>query len=294
MNPNSLRIRYRHLFPELKRLSRAENVITEANVYQPANREIRKIMDSMCGENMLPGSEFRHLEYAADFLSQIKGGKRGIILMEHYSNFDLPGIMYLLDRAGPTGQELGKRIVAIAGMKLNEDNPYVSAFAEAYTRIIIYPSRSLAAITDPEQYKKEERRSRVINLASMRAFDRVRKEGNAILVFPSGTRYRPGKPETKRGVREINSYIRLSDVMLLVSVNGCCLRFSDNPADMMEDVTYPDRIIMTASPVYDCNRFREEAKKWGGENCEDKKQVVVDYVMHRLEQMHEENEKGRL
>lgn len=294
MNPNSLSVRYRHLFPELKRLSRAENVITEDNVFQPANLGIRTIMDQMCADNIRKDSEFRNAGNAKDFLAKIKEGKRGIILMEHYSNFDLPGIMYLLDRAGPEAKELGKRIVAIAGMKLNEENPYVSAFAEAYTRIIIYPSRSLQSITDPELFKAEEKRSRVINLASMRALDRVRKEGNAVLVFPSGTRYRPGKPETKRGVREIDSYIRLSDVMMLVSINGNCLRFSEDPADMMGDVTYEDRIIMTASPVYDCNAFREEAKSWAGDGVEDKKQMVVDYVMHRLNEMHEENEKGRL
>jgi glycerol-3-phosphate O-acyltransferase len=179
-------------------------------------------------------------------------------------------------------------------MKLNEENPYVSAFAEAYTRVIIYPSRSLAAIKDPAEYEKEEHRSRVINLASMRALDKARKEGKVALVFPSGTRYRPGKPETKRGVREIDSYIRLSDVMLLVSINGNCLRFSDDPADMLGDVTCEDRIIMTASPAYDCKEFRDEAiaKHVGAE--EDKKQIVVDYVMRRLEEMHEENEKGRL
>jgi len=294
MNPNSLSVRYRHLFPELKRLSRAENVITEENVYQPANEGIRKIMDQMCAENMQPDSEFRNPGNAADFLAKIRDGKRGIILMEHYSNFDLPGIMYLLEHSGPECAELARRIIAIAGMKLNEENPYVAAFAEAYSRIVIYPSRSLAAITDPEQYKTEEHRSRVINLASMRAMDRARKEGNAVLVFPSGTRYRPGKPETKRGVREIDSYIRLSDVVMLVSINGNCLRFSEDPADMMGDVTFKDRIVMTASPVYDCTAFREEARVWAGENVEDKKQMVVDYVMHRLGEMHEENEKGRL
>lgn len=237
---------------------------------------------------------FRNLDYAAEFLNQIKNGKRGIILMEHYSNFDLPGIMYLLDRSGPIGKELSSRIVAIAGMKLNEANPVVSAFAEAYSRIIIYPSRSLAAISDPETYKKEEQRSRVINLASMRTLDRIRKEGNAVLVFPAGTRHRPGKPETKRGVREINSYIRISDVMMLVSINGNCLRFSDTPDDMVSDVLHNDRIIMAASPVFDCKAFRDEAFEWAGDKTEDKKQLVVDYVMHKLELMHEENEKDRL
>ncbi|ULQ58906.1 1-acyl-sn-glycerol-3-phosphate acyltransferase [Brucepastera parasyntrophica] len=294
MHPDSLAVKYRHYYPELKRLSRAENVITADNVYQPANLEIRKIMDAMCEDNMLPESEFRHLDYAADFLEQIKAGKRGIILMEHYSNFDLPGVMYLLDKSGPKGKELESRIVTIAGMKLNEENPYVSAFAEAYSRIIIYPSRALASIKDPELYKQEEHRSRVINLASMRALEKIRKEGNAILVFPSGTRFRPGMPETKRGVREIDSYIRLSDIMMLVSINGNCLTFSDDPADMMGDIIRKDKIIMTASPVYDCIAFREEAKKWDNNKTEDKKQMVVDYVMYRLEEMHEENEKGRL
>ena len=294
MHPDSLIVRYKHLFPELKRLSRAQNVITEENVYQEANKEIRVYLDQMCADNMLPTSEFRHIDHAAEFLAKIKEGKRGIILMEHYSNFDLPGLMYLLSREGSVGKELAEHIVAIAGMKLNEENPYVSAFAEAYSRIIIYPSRSLCSITDPEKFKEEEKRSRVINLASMRALDRVRKQGNAVLVFPSGTRYRPGKPETKQGVREIDSYIRLSDVMLLVSINGTCLTFSDDPADMLGDILRTDRIVMTASPVIDCNEFRAEARSWAGDDVEDKKQMVVDYVMKRLEDMHEENEKGRI
>jgi glycerol-3-phosphate O-acyltransferase len=294
MHPDSLAVRYKHLFPELKRLTRAQNVITEDNVYQEANPDIRKYMDKMCADNLEENSEFRNVEAAGQFLRLIREGKRGIILMEHYSNFDLPGLMYLLERSGPEGKDLAQHIVAIAGMKLNEDNPIVSAFAEAYTRIIIYPSRSLAGITDPETLKREEQRSRVINLASMRALDQVRKQGNAVLVFPSGTRYRPGKPETKRGVREIDSYIRLSDIMLLISINGNCLRFSDDPHDMLGDVLYRDRVIMTASPVIDCQAFREEAKAWANDEAADKKQVVVDYVMHRLEAMHEENEKGRL
>ena len=82
--------------------------------------------------------------------------------------------------------------------------------------------------------------------------------------------------------------------MLLVSINGSCLRFSDDPADMLGDVLCRDRVIMTASPVIECAAFREEALKWAGDGVEDKKQAVVDYVMNRLEAMHEENEKGRL
>lgn len=294
MHPNSLGVRYKHLFPELKKHSRAEHVITEHNVHQPANPALRKIMDQLCAENMREDSEILNMHFAEEFLNQVKSGKRGIILMEHYSNFDLPGFIYLLEKQGEIGKEIAGKIIAMANMKLNEENPYVSAFAEGYSRIMIYPSRSLAAITDPEQHEKEEQRSRVINMASMRTLDRLRKEGNIVLVFPAGTRYRPGRPETKRGVREIDSYLRLSDVMLLVSINGNCLRFSEDTNNMIADITCEDKIRMSISPVYNCTEFRDAAKEWAGDSAEDKKQIVADYIMHRLELMHEENEKGRL
>jgi len=45
------------------------------------------------------------------------------------------------------------------------------------------------------------KKARAINIASMRAMDKLRSSGHPILVFPSGTRYRPGKPETKMGRR---------------------------------------------------------------------------------------------
>ena len=229
---------------------------------------------------------------------QLKEGKKGLILMEHYSNFDLPILIYMLSSTcGETGRELSERIVAIAGMKLNEDNPYIAAFAEAYARIVIYPSRSLAAVNDPEEHKKEEQRSRLINIASMRAFERVRQEGNAVLVFPSGTRYRPGHPETKRGVREIDSYIKLSDVVMPVSINGNCLRIPESKHEMTEDVVFHDRLIMTAGNICSAAALREEAKQWAAQaepDQTDRKQITVDYVMHILENMHTENEKGRL
>lgn len=288
---------YKDLFPKLLELSNVDHVITEHNVFQAPNDKIREIVDGMCDENLLPGSRIKNIENAALFLEKIKEGKKALILMEHYSNFDLPVFMRLLSLAGETGRELEKRVVAIAGMKLNEDNPYIAAYAEAYARIVIYPSRSLAAITDEEEYKKEEHRSRLINIASMRAFERVRKEGNAVLVFPAGTRYRPGKPETKRGVREIDSYIKLSDVVMPVSINGNCLRIPEEQHEMTDDIICHDRVIMTAGNIYDSAELREEAKNWAAktEPAEtDRKQITVDYVMHILEEMHIENEKGRL
>lgn len=283
---------YKHYFGELARLAHAADKIDDTNVYQEWNPGTRKIMDSMVQENLLPGSGLGNRENFLEFLNQLKAGKRGLILMEHYSNMDLPVLCYLLDHDSEEGKDLSGRIVAMAGMKLNEENPMVKAWAEGFTRIVIYPSRSLAAYTDPEERAAEEAKSRKINMASMRAMDAAKKRGQTILVFPSGTRYRPGKPETKRGLREIDSYLRMFDVMILISTNGNCLRINpETPNDMLSDLVCEDVVLMTASPVMDCKTFRNDTLKELGEKPEDRgidsKQATADKIMELLEKQHD-------
>lgn len=292
--------RYKKYFGELARLAHAADKIDETNVYQESNPGTRKIMDSMMDDNLLPGSGIDGCEHFKDFLEQVKAGKRGLILMEHYSNVDLPALCYLLERAeGDFGKDVSSRIVAMAGLKLNEQNPMVKAWAEGFTRIVIYPSRSLAAVTNPEERAAEEAKSRRINMASMRAMDAAKRRGQIILVFPSGTRYRPGKPETKRGVREIDSYLRMFDVMILVSINGNCLRINPAaPGDMIADLVTPDVLRMTASPVMECKAFRNQVIASLGEHPEDRgidpKQKTVDRIMELLAQQHDAAEPVRL
>lgn len=289
---NSLLEYYKHLFPDMKRLAHDESKITEDITYVESNPGLLKIIDGMVEENVLPGSRIEGVEHFTDFLNQVKAGKHGLILMEHYSNFDLPMISYLLRRDdGVAGKQIAERLVAIAGMKLSEESPLVSAWAQAYSRVIIYPSRSLAAITDPVKHAEEEARSRKINMSSMRSLDRARRNGKIVLVFPSGTRYRPGKPETKRGLREIDSYLRLFDVMIPVSINGNCLRISeDNPKDMMCDLVTKDKVIISAGKVYECKKFRNDILATLDNYDGDKKQVIVDHVMDILNEQHEKYE----
>ncbi|MBQ4497324.1 MAG: 1-acyl-sn-glycerol-3-phosphate acyltransferase [Spirochaetaceae bacterium] len=286
---------YAYLFDSLKKLNHSATVVDDTNVLQEANPVILKILDDMLVDTVLPGSGIDGIENAKEFLAAVNSGKRGIILMEHYSNFDLPGFSYLMRKSGvPELKEIAERVVAIAGMKLSEENPMISAWASAYARVVIYPSRSLASISDPEERAKEEQRSRKINMASMRALDSVRKQGKILLVFPAGTRYRKNKPETKRGVREIDSYIRLSDVMLPVAINGNCLRISDDhPSDMIKDEVWHDKMVYTAGKMIECKSFRKSVQDNLPEELEDKKQPVVDKIMEILEGLHEEAEKKR-
>jgi glycerol-3-phosphate O-acyltransferase len=168
-------------------------------------------------------------------------------------------------------------------MKLNEENPSIAAFASAYSRLVICPSRSLSSV---DGKKDEEERLRVIqiNRAAMVTLSRIKKEKKLVLVFPAGTRYRPWDPASKRGVREIDSYIKSFDYMCLVSVNGKLL--SIRQGGMIEDYVNKDVVHYTASPVISCAEFRENAKKDAeSKNIEDKKQAVVDAIMAELDRM---------
>ena len=295
----SIREKYADMLKSIAQLSVAAGKIDETNVYQKENPHTRKFMDMLVADNMAEGSRLEGKENFRAFLDAVKAGKHGLILMEHYSNTDLPALCYLLEHdLGEEGKDLSKRIVAIAGMKLNEENPLVRAFAESFTRVVIYPTRSLtkaeAKAQSEEEKIEEEKRARTINLAAMRAMDKCKRDGEVILVFPSGTRYRPGHPETKRGLREIDSYLRMFDVMILVTINGSCLTIDmNNPDDMLADLIEPAVQVFASSPVIDCKEFRKEYLATLPASEADPKQKVIDHIMEIFDEQHEKIERLR-
>jgi len=263
-------------------LSKVETVITEHNVYQEGDENILPILDSMVEELILPGSTLYGMENLEELYAKAESGKSCLLLVEHYSNLDLSIVSLFARKAGGRGKAISDSIIAIAGMKLNEDNPAVAAFASAYSRIVIYPSRALHE--QPEKIKKVELpRSNAINRAAMKALNEQKVKGKLILVFPSGTRYRPWAPETKKGVREIDSYIRSFDYMCFVALNGTILQVQQT--DMINDMVKKDIITVTVGKVSSCADFREKVKT-GITGEEDKKQAVADAIMNELEKMH--------
>lgn len=293
----TLKEKFGNLFAEMVAHSKAAAKIDETKVYEEANPEMRKYMFKLLDETFSADSGLGNLENFKDFYEKVvKQGKSGLILMEHYTNLDLPAIIYLLQKVGePWADDFASRIVAVAGMKLNEASAGVRAFTEGFTRVVIYPTRSLNAVEakgiSQEDLKAEEQKARKINFAAMRAMDACKKRGQMILVFPSGTRYRPGKPETKRGLREIDSYLRLFDYMLLVGINGNCLRINpENPDDMLEDILEPGKVTLTAYPVLDCKNFREDVLSALPADEPDPKQKTVDKVMQILDEIHNQVE----
>ena len=292
----TLREAYGKYFSEMIALSRAPDKIDETNIYQEANLDLSKYMNMILEDNFLPGSGLGNVQYFKEFYDAVsKEGKKGLILMEHYTNLDLPAIIYLLDKHGEEwSKDFSKKIVAVAGMKLNEASPGVKAWTEGFTRVVIYPTRSLSKVSEEEK-AEEEKKARKINFAAMRAMDECKRRGQVILVFPSGTRYRPGEPDTKKGLKEIDSYLRLFDIVLPVSINGNCLRINpENQEDMLMDIVEQDKVLLTASPIIECKKFREEVLANLPVDEPDPKQKIIDKVMEILETTHDEVEKTRL
>jgi glycerol-3-phosphate O-acyltransferase len=287
----SLSRAYPELIKAVMSRSRLARVVTEHNVYQEGDENVLPLVDKLVEDLIRPGSGISGMDNLNDLFRRSAGGKSCLLLLEHYSNMDLPNFSYLLRKEPDHGAEIANALVAIAGMKLNEEDPAVAAFTGAYTRLVIYPSRSLLSL-DAEKNKEEIVRSNGINRAAMKTLLEIKVQGKLILVFPSGTRYRPWDPGTKKGVREIDSYIKSFDYMCMVAINGNLLHIRQG--DMMDDYVCPDVVRYTVGPVVSCAEFRNGVReRAGAAGIEDKKQAVVDAIMENLEAMHLEAEKCR-
>jgi glycerol-3-phosphate O-acyltransferase len=270
--------------------SKAPTVITEENVYQEGDPVVLSILDEMVEYLILPGSGLDGMDNLEELFAKAESGKSCLLLVEHYSNMDLSIVSLLARKAGGRGKDISDSIIAIAGMKLNEDSPVVAAFTGAYSKITICPSRSLQEM-DPEKDKDEIARGNAINRAAMKALIRHKYKGKLVLVFPSGTRYRSWDPDTKKGVRDIDAYIRTFDYMCFVALNGEILHVQQT--DMMNDAVSKDIVRVTVSPVLSCEEFRDKALETLPEEG-DKKQAVADAIMAELEKIHIAAEAERL
>jgi glycerol-3-phosphate O-acyltransferase len=263
-------------------IGRIETTITEHNVYQQGSEVLLPFLDRIVQSLILPGSGVEGMENLEELLDKAQAGKSCLLLVEHYSNLDLSIFSWLVRQAGGRGDEIDRALVSIAGMKLNEENPAVATMASAYTRLVIYPSRQADSL-DPERDRAEILRGNAINRAAMKTLLDIRTQGKIILVFPSGTRYRPWDPSTKKGVREIASYIRSFDYMCCVALNGEVLHV--HRGDMLEDSVSQDLVQVTAGKVVSCAEFRRQVRSACADD-EDTKQAAVDAVMAELERMH--------
>jgi glycerol-3-phosphate O-acyltransferase len=266
-------------------------IVTETNVYQEGRPANKPLVQEIMRDLLLPGSRIIGRENLLELHGLAKRKKHCLILMEHYSNFDIPCFYELLDRCSGAYRDVAEAIVSVAGVKLNEESKLVLAFTEVFTRVVLYPSRGIDSIADAKERHEVEKRRARLNIAAMKMLNSLRKEGRLILVFPSGTRYRPWDPSTSHGLREIDTYLKFYSHMVFVAINGNTLLPNPN-GQMDEDFTNKDVMIYTVSQVRRCSEFRRRLLK-GREHDEEPKQYVADGVMSSLKELHDRTEKAR-
>jgi glycerol-3-phosphate O-acyltransferase len=295
---------YRDITTQLIKNSRSPREVTPDNVYQPANTANRPLISRIIEDLLLEGSGMAGYEHLKELYERSQAGSSCLILMEHYSNFDIPGFYYFLEGHGEEaaspekhaeeaseGSRVANAIVSMAGMKLNVESDFIRAFTEAYTRIVIYPARSLEAVSDPETQRVEARRSKAINSAALRHMVRMKHDGHMILVFPTGTRYRPSKPDTARVLPSVDSYLKSFDYMVFVGIAGNVLHVAEE-GGMTADRVVRDVVVYTVSPVEACRPFRDRIRSQEQTGAE-AKEAVADGVQQRLRELHAQAEELR-
>lgn len=271
---------FREVTEQLLSNSRERQEIETDHVYQPANVKNRALVDQIIERLVLPGSRIAGLEHLQELFQLSQAGQSCLLLCEHYSNFDIPALFYLAEQQ-PQGKALTESVIAMAGTKLNEESRFVLAFTEAYTRVVIYPARMLQALEGTDRYEAERARSRVINRAALREMIRRKHSGHIILLFPAGTRYRPGKPDSKQILLEVDSYMKGFDHVVFVGIAGNTLEVT---ATMDKDVPRLDAVVYQCSPVCSSAEFRLQHRT--ATEPEAAKQQVADAVRARFEELH--------
>lgn len=282
---------FQQVTEQLIRNSKEEQEIDRTRVYQPANMANRELVEQIISKLLLPGSEISGYENLKELWERSQRGESCLILMEHYSNFDIPNFFYLT-KANEQGSTVTESIVAMAGTKLNEESRFILAFTEAYTRIVIYPARLLASLEGTPAYESERARSREINRYALREMIRMKHTGKMILLFPQGTRFRPQNPESKKVLLEVDSYIKGFDHMVLIGIAGNTLEVS-TASNMEHDNPATDVVVYTVSDVLDAGAFRQTARSSTPEGGEAAKRAVCAAVEKRFEELHAEAEEIR-
>ena len=277
-------------FHEIQSKLTGDYEIRPDNVFQKGNHEGQEIIGSLVDRIVLPGSRIINSENLKDLYDRSQKGESCLLLVEHYSNFDYPVIFRFLENDPLLGKEVARSLIPIQGMKLSDKKSVTSAFTHTYSTIVIFPSRSIDGVENPEKKAEIRKISTPINHAAMKELTDRKYHGQIILVFPSGTRYRPWEPETKKGVREIFTYLKSFENILFLGINGNIMKPHQSD-DMNADVKAIERDLMflTASPVIKGKEFRKKTIAETPEG-EDSKQYVVDQVMNELEKIHNNTE----
>jgi 1-acyl-sn-glycerol-3-phosphate acyltransferase len=271
-----------------------DRIITPENVFQTGREKGRDALESFMDVLLAPGSALLGAENLERCLEALAAGRSVLFLSEHRGNLDVPSFAVLLRRGFPRAEEIARRLIYIAGRKLNESSDLVKMFTEKYSRLVIVPRRDFPLERpDASEQERREREEFVqyaarINRAAFRELVRLKKSGRIFVLFPLGGRIKPDADN--RPVRESTSYVRSFDTAFLVSMEGNTL---PPLARMEEERPVQARVVFRVGPPLDCKAFLAaerrriaEAQRAGRLPADaDPDQVVVEHIMAMLEHL---------
>jgi len=271
-----------------------DRVITPENVYQPAQPAGREDFEAFQLKLLLPGSRIEGLEHLDHCLERLAAGESCIFLPEHRGNLDVSSFNALLRAEDARYGEILRRLIYIAGRKLNESSDFIKMFTEKYARLVIVPRRELPRPAPGETaVQSAEREDDVklagrINRAAFREMIRLKREGYIFVLFPLGGRLKPDADNIP--VKETASYLDGFDWAYPISMEGNTLP----PLARMED-EYPiqDRVVFRVGPGLRCaellaaEKARYARLKAAGRVPDhiDDEQFVANRIMEMLENL---------
>jgi len=265
--------------------------ITPENIYQIAHKENRDLLFEIVNMSHLPGSTILGVDNLLKLHSLAQEGKSCIIFSEHVSNLDVPS-MFVRFYQYPDERlkEIFEKIIFVAGVKLNE-NPYVKLYTEMFTRIVIFPIRSLDKMIGKKEFEDRVNLARKVNIKSTRKIRELRNQGYIFVMYPAGTRYRPWDPDTKKGIKETTSYLRSFDCFCCSSITGNNM-IPEKHEDMTGETYKKDIIVFNFGEVKNTkdyiNNICKEENFESVKDSERIKQFVVDSIMKEIDDLHED------
>ena len=280
-----------------------DRIITPENVYQPGREVGRAELEAFMDNVLAPGSAVEGVQHLDHCLGELEAGRSVLFLPEHRGNLDVPSFAVLLRRSYPRAPEIARRLIYIAGRKLNESSDLIKMFTEKYSRLVIVPRRDFPP--ENPQASEEERAAREefiqhaarINRAAFRELVRLKKAGHIFVLFPLGGRLKPDADNVP--VRETTSYLHSFDTAYLISMEGNTLP----PLARMEDERpIQDKVVFRVGPPLSTKTFlAEEKARFDAERAAgslpadtDYEQMVVEHIMAMLERLRLHGDYGHI
>jgi len=271
-----------------------DRIVTPENVFQPAVREGRDVLETFVRRLLLDGSRLEGREHLDHCLAELAAGRTVLFLSEHRGNLDAPSFNVLVREADPRYGDLLDKLVYVAGRKLNESSDFIKMFTEKYSRLVIVPKRDFPPeLPDPtpeelaarEAFEADAAR---INRAAFRQLIRLKREGYIFVLFPLGGRWKP--TAGNEPVPETVSYIQAFDTVYLVSMEGNTLPVQER---MEDERPIQDTVVFRVGPALDSKtflaqqraRYREALGGGHVTSATEQDRYIVDQIMLMLENL---------